>query len=359
VEILQYLRRRPGAVALLVLMPLLAAQLAYLLLQRQPAQYLGEARVIVPSDAARSASAVGLYIADFAVLVESQETVQAVSAGTGVTAEELRDGLEVNREGQSSLFTVTYTTDQPDKAEPVLRTAITTTMSRMAPTTDAEARLEQARAAATDAQNQLRAFQDEIGVLFPEREYNDLSSQIRSLQNSPSPADQALRQQYIARRDALVPQVRTYEELTRRVSQTAAELQNAEEAAAQNATASADVREGRPIQRLTITPAPSRQLVQAVGIGAALGLLGAIALVVGPDLIRGARRGRTGPSGSSTGTSTATSLDGAAGTRAGTTTERPEPTLRPARPDPTPAGAPVVERPRARSSQQESAGRSA
>ena len=337
-EILQYLRRRPGAVALLVLMPLLAAQLAYLLLQRQPAQYLGEARVIVPADAARSASAVGLYIADFAVLVESQESVQAVSAETGVPPEELREGIEVNREGQSSLFTVTYTTDEQDKAEPVLRTAITTTMARMAPTSDADARLEEARAAAADAQNQLRAFQDQIGVLFPEREYNDLSSQIRSLQGSPNPADQALRQQLIARQNGLVPQVRTYEELTRRVAQTEAELLNAEQAAAQSATAAADVREGRPIQRLTITPAPSRQLVQAVGIGAALGLLGAIALVVGPDLLRGARRPRTATP--------------APAERRETTT------LRSAEAVPPRAGQ-AVEPPLARSSQQESAGRSA
>jgi hypothetical protein len=350
VEILQYLRRRPGALALLVLLPLLAAQLAYLLLQRQPPQYLGEARVIVPSDAATSASGVGLYIADFGVLVESQETVDAVTAEAGVPAEELRDGLEVNREGQSSLFTVTYTTEAQDEVEPVLRTAITTTMARMAPTTDAEVRLEQARAAATATQDELRAFQDTIGLLFPEREYNDLSSKIRSLQGSPSPADQALRQQLIARRDALVPQVRTFEELANRVEQTAAELRKAEQAAVQDESAAADVREGRPIQRLTVTPAPSRHLVQAVGIGAALGLLGAIALVVGPDLLRGARRPRPAPAAKAAPTEPTALTE---------PTERREPALRSADAVPARAGQPVEPPPRARSTQQESRGRSA
>ncbi len=217
-EILQQLRRpRALAVLLLLLVALLVALLTHLHLQRQPPQYLGEARVIVPSEAATSASGVGLYIADFSVLVASQETVEAVTAATQVPADRLRDGLEVNREGQSSLFTVTYTTAAPDTAEPVLRTAITTTMARMAPTPDAESRLEQAQVAHADAQNQLRAFQDSIGLLFPHREYNDLSSQIRFLQSSPNPADQGLRQQLLTRRDALVPQVRTYDELNDRL----------------------------------------------------------------------------------------------------------------------------------------------
>ncbi len=323
-EILQYLRRRPDATAFMLLLPLLAALLTYLMLQRQAPQFVGEARVIVPEQAATSASGVGLYIADFSVLVESQETVDAVTAATGVAVDDFRDGLEVSREGQSSLFTVLYTTTDSDSAAPVLRTAIATTMGRMAPTGEAERRLESARTAHTDAQNQLRAFQDSIGLLFPDRAYNDLSSQIQSLQGSPNPLDQALRVQLLQRRDALVGQVRTYSELVDRVEQAAAELRETEQAAAESTGAAADVREGLAIQRITITPAPSRHGLQAVGIGAALGLLGAIILTVGPDLLRGARRPKTAP----------TTSGAAPGP------ERREPAIRaaepPARPLPTP-----------------------
>ncbi len=286
----EYLLSRPRATAFTLLLPLLAALLTYLLLQRQAPRYVGEARVIVPTEAATSASGVGLYIADFTVLLKSEETVQAVTEATRQDGDDVREGLEVSREGQSSLFTVTYTTEDRSVSEPVLRTAITTTMAGMAPTTDAEQRLERARLAHAQAQNQLRTLQDSIGLLFPDREYNLLSFRIRSLQGQPDPASRALRARLIARRAALVEPVRTYDELNNAVDAAATELRDAERAAADSAGAAADIREGRAIQWITIAPAPSRHLVQAVGAGAVLGLVGGIGLLVGPDLLRGTRR---------------------------------------------------------------------
>lgn len=287
-EIGQYLRARPRtAVIALLLLPLLAGAAAFVLLRAQPAQYTADATVSVPSRTAASASGIGIFVADFGELANSGAVVEDVSAATGVPAEELNGRIEVVRLGVGSLFEVRYTGDGRAQVEEVVRTTIARTYARMVEpqAEEAEATLARVRQEYAAAVAARQTYENEIGTLQPERDYSDLSSRIRSLRtNGESPAIIA---QLERQRDALVPQVRRAEELSRAVDTAEQLVEDARLNVIEARGEATETQDESLVQELTVSAGSATgSLVQGVAVAAVLGLLCGLAVLVLPDLLR-------------------------------------------------------------------------
>ena len=314
-EMSHFLRSRPRTSALALLFPVVAGVVALLLLSGSPTRYTADATVSVPGNAANSASRVGLFVADFGELATSSTVLDDVAAGTGQSSQELQDGLEVGRIGQSSLFSVIYTGDDEAEVEPVVRAVITGTFGNLVEVSDSDAEF-QAAAAAYDAAVAARStYQDEIGTLTPESDYTDLSSRIRSLQITPEIGSAATIIRLSAQRDALVPQIRRVQELSQAVSDAANQRDEAQQAAESVQRASDESQSTSTIQDLVVTPeSKTTRIVQGVGVAAVVGLLVGIAVLLLPDLLRRHRAPSAATPGGAVGPShrpTATSGDDA------------------------------------------------
>ncbi|SDQ67909.1 hypothetical protein [Quadrisphaera sp. DSM 44207] len=288
-EIGTFLRSRPRATLLAMLFPVLAALGAYLILSLQPARYTATATVSVPGSAADSASRVGIFVADFGALAVSTPVLEEISGSTGVSASEVRQGLEVARVGQSSIFTVAYTGDSEDTVEPVVRSVIDATFERLLPVAAADEALEQATQAAQDAEAERAQFEDEIGTIQPDRAYADVSNRIRDLQAARplTPAQASELSTLQARQDELVAQIRQLEELDEAVdtaNRVRADAQQAADAAHRDADASQNP---DTIRDMVVEEAPrSTSVVPGVAVAAVAGLLVGIALLALPELLR-------------------------------------------------------------------------
>lgn len=301
-EIGQFLRSRPRLTVIALLFPLLAALGAWVVLANQSPRYATTATVSVPGGAAESASRVGIFVADFAELATSAEVVRAVSASTGVSGDDVEDDLEVARIGQASLFTVTWTGEDRAATTPVVRSVVEATFARQLPVARTDATLDLANRSYQEALAERRAYEDEIGTLQPDRDYQDVSSRLRSLQ-AESPATSALLQNRArdeeiaalsAQRDALTPQIRRVQELDQAVSSAASQVDEAERSAA---SARQDAQEASsPTTILSVEVVDSSttaRTLQGVGVAAVVGLLVGIGVLVLPDVL-GRRRTREG-----------------------------------------------------------------
>lgn len=299
-EIGQFLRSRPRLTVIALLFPLLAALGAWMVLANQSPRYAATATVSVPGSASDSASRVGIFVADFAELATSAEVVRAVSASTGVSRGDLGDGLEVTRIGQSSLFTVTWTGEERRAATPVVRSAVETTFARQLPVARTDAALDIANQAYQAGLTGRRSYEDEIGTLQPDRDYQDVSSRLRSLQGestvTSTSAQNTARTQEItaltAQRDALVPQIRRMQELDQTVSSAASQVDQAEQSAASARQDAQEASSPTTILSLDVVDASSTaSTLQGVGVAAVAGLLVGIGVLVLPDVV-GRRRPR-------------------------------------------------------------------
>lgn len=287
-EIGQYLRARPWtAVVTLLLLPLLAALVAYLVLRAQPPQYTADATVSVPADTAESASGIGIFVADFGERANSKGVVAEISADTGVPTDELEGAIEVERLGLGSLFRVTYTGEGQERVDAVVRSAIARTYARMVGSraTEAEAELARVRAEYAAAVQARRDYENEIGTLQPDRDYSDLSSRIRSLQASGG--DPAVIASLSRQREALVPQVRRAEELDRAIDTAEEFVEQARQELVEARGEAAEAQDPRLVQELTISAGSATGgLVQGVAVAAVFGLLSGLAIFLLPDLLR-------------------------------------------------------------------------
>ena len=294
-EMNHYLRSRPRTSALALLFPVVAALVAWLVLSGSPTRYTADATVSVLGSAANSASRVGLFVADFAELATSGTVLDAVAAETGQSRDDLDEGVTVGRIGQSSLFSVTYTGDERDTVEPVVRAVITDTFSNLVEVSDSDADFQAASAAYDEAVATRSAYQDEIGTLTPESDYNDLSSRIRSLQISPAAGSAATIIRLSAERDSLVPEIRRLQELDQAVSDAADRRDEAQQSAESVQRAADASQSSSTIQDLAVTPeSKATRIVQGVGVAAVVGLLVGIAVLLLPDALRRRREPRAG-----------------------------------------------------------------
>lgn len=290
-EIGPYLRARPRTAAVALLLPLLAGVAAYLVLNAQPPEYSATATVSAPASTSSSTSRIGIFVADFGQVAGSTDVVEAVAATTGEPVADLQEGVEVTRLEVSSLFEVSYTGDGPALAEDVVRAVIAQTYTRLvgAGNEDAEVALTVASEQYNAAVAARQTYENEIGTLQPDRDYEDLSSRIRSLQADPDPkpGTAATIADLAARRDALVPQVRRAQELSQAV-ETAVEIkERAQEEVARTRAEAEEARGPEVIQQLSVdaSSAPGG-LVLGVGAAAVVGLLAGLALLVLPDVLR-------------------------------------------------------------------------
>lgn len=317
-EIDQYLRARPKRTAVALLLPLLAALLAFVLLQGKPSSYTASATVSVPESVASSASRIGVFVADFAEVAASPSVAGEVAQATGVPRREVEEGVEVTRIGQSSLFNVVYTGDEEDTAEPVVRAVVARSYARLVGGGVAEAE-NQLAAAEQDYQAAVtarEAYQDEIGTIQPDRDYADLSSRIRSIEANPGSGSVATLE---AQRDRLVPQVRRAQELEDAVEAASSRRSAAERDAGAARSEAIEVQSPRIIRDLTVDASTSAGgLLQGVGVAAVAGLLCGLAVLVLPDLLR--HRGTRGtPPPAAPGTTTPGTTTPAASTTRPTT----------------------------------------
>lgn len=304
-EIGTYLRSRPRLTALAVLLTLLSAVGAWVVLANQPVRYAATATVSVPGSAANSASRVGIFVADFEALALSDEVTQGVSQATDVPGSEVDDELAVSRIGQSSLFTVTWTGEDPTVAETVVRSVIETTFAEQLPVTRTDAALDLANQEYQGAVAERRAYEDEIGTLQPGQDYSDVSSKLRSLQSQLSSSstqfERNARQREIndlsAQRDALVPQARRMNELDQAASSAASQVEEAQGSAASARQDAQVANSPTTIVSLDVKDDSSTaRTLQGVGVAAVAGLLVGIALLVLPDVVGRRSPARTGAS---------------------------------------------------------------
>lgn len=291
-EIGQYLRARPWSVAIALLFPILAGLTAYALLQGPPTRYSASASVPVPESVGGSAS-IGIFAADFSLAAERERILEPIAEKNGVTVGGLRNNLDVERLGQSSRLTVSYSNRNEDKVEPVLRDFITATLVELTSDEASVANLKAAQAAAAKAQSALRTFQNE-NSLDPQRDYNQYSSAVIDLQEegiTSGPQYNAA----VARRDRQVEVVRQYESLLAADEAAQDALRDAQSAARSSQAAATAARNPAVIEDLTVEEiSQTSRVVQGTAVAAILGALVGLALLVLPDLLRGGRR-RTPP----------------------------------------------------------------
>lgn len=286
-EIGRYLRSRPWSAAIALLLPLLAGLTAFGLLQGTPSTNIATANVRVPESVGGSAS-IGIFAADFALAAEQDEVLQPVSDEAGVSVGRLRNNLDVERLGQSSRLTVSYTDRNPARAEQVLRLFIRRALVDLTTSDTAAANAKSALAARDKALAAQRAFEADFG-LDPRREYGQLSDNVRDLQAAGAPPSQIAAA--VAARDRLVEPVRQYTALTNAADAAENVLEDAQQAANESAAAGRAATNPRTIENLEVSEvSQTPRIVQGVAVAAVLGLLVGLAVLVLPDLLRGGRR---------------------------------------------------------------------
>lgn len=286
-EIGRYLRSRPWSAAIALLLPLLAGLTAFGLLQGTPSTNIATANVRVPESVGGSAS-IGIFAADFALAAEDPAVLQPVSDAAGVSVGRLRNNLDVERLGQSSRLTVSYTDRDPARAEQVLRLFITNALVDLTANETAIRTLQTAVAARDKARAQLEAF-EQANTSNPERINNNDIDRVQDLQRTGITGP--VLEQAIAARERSTKTVREFRELTAAVDSTQDAVNNAQQAATEARAAAQQARnpntiEGLEVSELSQTP----RIIQGVAVAAVLGLLVGLAVLVLPDLLGGGRR---------------------------------------------------------------------
>lgn len=287
-EIGRYLRSRPWSAAIALLLPLLAGLTAFGLLQGTPSTNIATANVRVPESVGGSAS-IGIFAADFALAAEDVDVLQPVSDAAGVSVGRLRNNLDVERLGQSSRLTVSYTDRDPARAEQVLRLFITNALVDLTTNETSVAALRAAEATRDKAAAAQRAFESKNGI-NPQRDYNQAAERVQTLQESGITSGPVL-QQAIAVRDQKVELYREYTTLQNANEAAQGALDSAREAARETTAAAQVARnpntiEGLEVEEVSQTP----RIIQGVAVAAVLGLLVGLAVLVLPDLLSGGRR---------------------------------------------------------------------
>lgn len=282
-EIGQYLRARPWSAVIALLFPLLAGLTAYGLLQGSPDRYVASANVRVPESVGGSAS-IGIFAADFALAAESDTILSQVAQDTGTTIGGLRNNLDVERLGQSSRLTVSYTNRDRARAEQVLRAFIPAALLDLTTSQAAAANLKAGQDANAKAAAALTAFQEQ-NSLDPQRDYTDYANSVRELEAQGIAGPQL--QAAIDRRELWKGKVREFATLEGAAESARERLDTVQEDSRSSTAAAAEARNPGTIENFEVdTVSQTPRIVQGVGVAAVLGLLCGLAVLVLPDLLR-------------------------------------------------------------------------
>lgn len=293
-EIASFLRSRPRAVLLALLFPVLAGLGAAFILASAPRQYTATATVSVPGSAAESASKVGIFVANFSQLAVSGPVLTDISQETGVPRTVIRDGLDVSRAGQSSIFTVAWSGEDRAQVEPVVRTTITRTFQSLLPVTSFQTRADDADRAYQAAVAARQQYQDQIGTIDPQADYNRNASRISSLQANGG--SQAEINSLEAQQAPLVEEVRRLNQLDDAV-EAASRVRS--DALSKLASARSDANASQnpdTIRDLKIeTARRASALVPGVAVAVVAGLLVGLAVLAVPESLRRRRSVASAP----------------------------------------------------------------
>lgn len=253
----------------------------------------------VPSVQSGTASSNGIYVENFQVSLTTPSVVSAVAKATGESTANLTAGLAATQLGSSSFIDVTYSAEASARAQavvvaaakatstllarPAIETATTVQSSAQKAQTDAQARV-------TMAQSAIDTYSRQYGPRDPNTAYQAAQSSFTQLNVSKQQAIASARPTASfdtaiaaaqAQIDSLAPQVASYNQLTRALSQAQLDVQTSQSrvAAASEQVASllAAPLIGTPtVERVSRTSA----MAKAVGIAAGIGFVVGLALVL-------------------------------------------------------------------------------
>jgi hypothetical protein len=308
-EIRDFVRANRRRLALLAVLPVMAAALALGVLWGEPEQYRASLEVVVLPEGndPLSPNAIGQYVANFGEAVHSKPVKDAVLATAGIAGSDIErvdlNDVETRQIGRSNVIEVSYVGTRRALAKDVVAAAARETVLAVAqPQLDALAAARERHAAvAADhdaAVAALGAFTDETGLLIPEEEYQSRAAQLRVLQDNREEAlgvggsfAAAALEDVIAVRqaelDALGLQVKRFQELERQLDTSTEELRVAgeelrsAEAIAERSAISLDFSE---VEATTLPR--NERLVTGAAIAAGLTLVVGVALMVLLEMLR-------------------------------------------------------------------------
>jgi hypothetical protein len=166
-QVLAYLRANGRRVLWMVVVPILAAELALGVFAFGPQQYKAVATVNVPAKGS-SVSDVTQSVSDYRSQLKSDAVARQVAAQTQVKSGSVKSGVTSKRKGTSGLVEVTYSSSKKASVNPVLRAVTREALSALIqPEVDvAERALQKAQDDLAGVQQEIIAFNAAHGLLL-------------------------------------------------------------------------------------------------------------------------------------------------------------------------------------------------
>lgn len=286
-QIRDYVRTKRRWLVPLIVVPVVAAAVAGWMIAAQPTKTVAQVQARVPTAVSNSDSQIGLYIARFNEGLSLNAVRTQIVRESDLGRDELRS-LRVARRGQSDQFVVTLTTTaRPGVARTAAESATkigSVWVANQEARNSAES-VEFATKQYDEARNALFAYQDEIGELDPSATYTQVSRLLEA-----GSGDSAALQ---ARQDALVPQVRRFNDLKAVVAAANGTLGAARAAQGKDLVQIAAAQSGQQIVESSIRQRSAlRPILEGAGVAAVIAFLVVLGLSLLPDLFRRQRAGR-------------------------------------------------------------------
>ncbi|MDF2146899.1 Wzz/FepE/Etk N-terminal domain-containing protein [Knoellia sp. p5-6-4] len=188
-EIVDYLRAARRRIALIILIPLVAAGSAAALLFLQKPDYISTATVdppaLVGSPTSQYTGSQGViqFVAAFQATATGPVVRQKVSDQTGVDPTKLLENLLVTQRGGSASVAVTYTSPVKAEVEKVVEATSTETLRAMfsSQVTTAQSRLDDAEATLKSASEAVGAFTAKNRMADPQKAYEAQLNRVNTL----------------------------------------------------------------------------------------------------------------------------------------------------------------------------------
>jgi hypothetical protein len=315
-EIFSSLHLTGRRIALLVLGCVIAVVGAVAFVSSKPDVYEEDAIVFLGQflgeDTAENTFAVEQQAADFEVALQLPEVVEQTATVAGITPDEVRAGLESDRDLVGTSVVVRFEHENPEVARDVVTTAPRIALQTLAEQqlSVAEAKEEAERNAVEEAEAALSQFRAETGTFDLEQEVVDRKQELREIQLSRAEAfgaDSEVRAGLIAQLDELLAsrtgeyqqlfaRVPEYQGLVRELEDARVRFDEARDSRARAEARSAGASESAVIVDDVTSPVPRtseyvRAALSAVIAVVALGLLGFALL----EVLGARRRGVTRP----------------------------------------------------------------
>ena len=295
-EIRDFVRRRRWALALLVVLPVLAAGATYAALRHRPALVEADGTLQTPPSMASSDSQIGLYVSELDRELEAPAVVTAAS-DQGVSARDLRSTLSASRVGTSSTIAVSFRADAPsDAALSALRVAIRTAAANIArqtlPPLQRATDIAEKQVAATTLA--LSRYEASIGTTTPEADYQRIETELvraragsQANGRSGTAVSDAAVQRLEEQLATAAVHLQRYSVLDARATAARAVEQTSEEDLVTAQARAAEDGSGALIQGADVVKMSRiRPLVESVLLAAALGFVLGLALLLAPDVLR-------------------------------------------------------------------------